>query len=86
MAAATWHRDQSRREGMSGTGRQGAVTITIDDATIDRAAQVLRGDAEAKQLLAWLWKKSEADSVQRGMFRHFVARCVAALEASQAKA
>ncbi len=70
---------------MSGTGQTRSVTITVDDAIIDRAALVLREDAEAKQLLAWLWKKNEADSVQRGMFRHFVARCVAALEASQAK-
>lgn len=61
------------------------MTITIDDAAIDRAAQALRADAEAKQLLDWLWKKNESDSVQRGMFRHFVGRCVAALEASQAK-
>ena len=64
----------------------GLRTISIDEATIDRAAHVLRDDAEAKQLLTWLWKKSESDAVQRGMFRHFVARCVAALEASQAKA
>ncbi len=70
---------------MSGTGQTRSVTITVDDAIIDRAALVLREDVEAKQLLAWLWKKNEADSVQRGMFRHFVARCVAALEASQAK-
>ncbi len=70
---------------MSGTGQTRSVTITVDDAIIDRAALVLREDTEAKQLLAWLWKKNEADSVQRGMFRHFVARCVAALEASQAK-
>lgn len=71
---------------MSETGRRGPLTITIDDATIDRAAHALRDDAEAKQLLAWLWKKNESDAVQRGMFRHFVARCVAALDASQPKA
>ncbi len=71
---------------MSGIGRNAALTITVNNATIDRAAHVLRDDAEAKQLLAWLSKKNETESVQRAMFRHFVARCVAALEAGQAKA
>ena len=59
--------------------------IAIDDAVIDRAARLLSEDAEAKQILPLLWRKNDSETVQRGLFRHFVARCIAALEAGQAQ-
>jgi hypothetical protein len=59
--------------------------IAIDEAAIDRAARFLSDDAEAKQILPLLGRKGDSETVQRGLFRHFVARCVAALEAGRAK-
>ncbi len=59
--------------------------ITVDEAAIDRASRLLSEDAEAKQILPLLWRKGDSETVQRGLFRHFVARCIAALEAGQAK-
>lgn len=59
--------------------------IAIDEAAIDRASRLLSDDVEARQILPLLWRKGDSETVQRGLFRHFVARCVAALEAGQAK-
>jgi hypothetical protein len=59
--------------------------IVIDEAAIDRASRLLSEDTEARQILPLLWRKNDSETVQRGLFRHFVARCVAALEAGQAK-
>jgi hypothetical protein len=59
--------------------------IAIDEAAIDRASHLLSEDVEARQILPLLWRKGDSETVQRGLFRHFVARCVAALEAGQAK-
>lgn len=59
--------------------------IVVDEAAIDRAARLLSEDGEAKQILPLLWRKGDSETVQRGLFRHFVSRCVAALQASQAK-
>ena len=67
-----------------GSNKDGRV-VAIDEATIDRASRLLGDDAEAKQILPLLWRKGDSETVQRGLFRHFVARCVAALEAAQAK-
>jgi hypothetical protein len=67
-----------------GSNRDGKA-IALDDAIIDRVARLLSDDAEARQILPLLWRKGDADAIQRGLFRHFVERCVAALEAAQAK-
>jgi hypothetical protein len=59
--------------------------IVIDEAAIDRASRLLSEDAEARQMLPLLWRKNDSETVQHRLFRHFMARCVAALEAGQAK-
>jgi len=60
-------------------------SIVVDEAAIDRAARLLSEDAEARQILALLWRKGDSDMVQRGLFSHFLACCVAALEKGQAQ-
>jgi hypothetical protein len=60
-------------------------SIVVDEAAIDRAAHLLSQDAEARQMLPLLWRKGDSETVQRGLFSHFLARCVAALEKGQAK-
>jgi hypothetical protein len=69
---------------MDGSGGE-RRSIVIDEAAIERAARLLSEDAEARQILPLLWRKGDSDTVQRGLFRHFVARCVAAFEKGQAK-
>ncbi|HJT09043.1 MAG TPA: hypothetical protein VJ747_19075 [Stellaceae bacterium] len=69
---------------MDGTGQE-KRSIVVDEATIERAARLLSEDAEARQILPLLWRKGDSDTVQRGLFSHFLARCVAALERGQAK-
>jgi hypothetical protein len=59
--------------------------IAIDDDAIDRASRLLSADTDARQIVPLLWRKGDSETVQRGLFRHFIARCVAALEAGQAK-
>ena len=59
--------------------------IAIDEAAIDRASRLLSEDAEAKQILPLLWRKGDSETVQRGLFRHFVTRCIAALETGHTK-
>jgi hypothetical protein len=60
-------------------------SILVDEAAIERAARLLSEDAEARQILPLLWRKGDSDTVQQGLFSHFLARCVAALEKGQAK-
>lgn len=67
-----------------GSKRDGRV-IAIDEAAIDRASRLLSDDAEARQILPLLWRKGDPETVQRGLFRHFVTRCIAALEAAQGR-
>ena len=62
----------------------GKRSIVVDEAAIERAARLLSVDSEARQILPLLWHKGDADSVQRSLFGHFLARCVAALEKGQA--
>jgi hypothetical protein len=68
-------------DGTSGEKR----SIVVDAAAIDRAARLLSQDAEARQILPLLWRKGDSETVQRGLFNHFLARCVAALAAAQGK-
>ena len=60
-------------------------SIVVDEAIIERAARLLSEDAEARQILPLLWRKADSDTVQRGLFSHFLVRCIAALEKGQAK-
>ena len=60
-------------------------SILVDEAAIERAARLLSEDAEARQILPLLWRKGDSATVQHGLFGHFLARCVAALEKGQAK-
>lgn len=66
------------------SNKKGRV-IALDEALIDRASRLLGDDAEAKQIVPLLWRKGDSETVQRGLFRHFVTRCIAALEAAQAR-
>ncbi|HWG79647.1 MAG TPA: hypothetical protein VN681_07735 [Stellaceae bacterium] len=69
---------------MAGSGGE-KRSIIIDGAVIERAARLLSEDAEARQILPVLWRKGDSDTVQQGLFGHFLARCVAALERGQVK-
>ena len=69
---------------MHGSGEE-KRSIVVDEAAVERAARLLSEDAEARQILPLLWRKGDSDAVQRGLFSHFLARCVAALEKGQAK-
>jgi hypothetical protein len=60
-------------------------SILVDEAAIERAARFLSEDAEARQILPLLWRKGDSATVQHSLFRHFLARCVAAFEKGQAK-
>lgn len=77
-----YHLIESRAGMADGSKRDGRV-IAIDEAAIDRASRLLSDDAEARQILPLLWRKGDPETVQRGLFRHFVTRCIAALEAAQ---
>lgn len=66
-------------------GTSGEKRSIVVDAAVDRAAQLLSQDAEARQILPLLWRKGNSETVQRGLFNHFLARCVAALAAGQGK-
>jgi hypothetical protein len=68
---------------VDGRGRE-RRSIVVDEAAIERAARLLSEDAEARQILPLLWHKGDSDTVQRSLFSHFLARCVAALEKGQA--
>jgi hypothetical protein len=70
---------------MDERSKRDSRVIAVDEAAIDRASRLLSDDAEAKQIVPLLWRKGDSETVQRGLFRHFVTRCVAALEAAQAK-
>ena len=69
---------------VDGSGGQ-KRSIIIDEAAIERAARLLSEDAEARQMLSLLWRKGDSATVQRSLFSHFLARCVAALEKGQRK-
>ena len=66
-------------------GTSGEKRSIVVDAAVDRAAQLLSQDAEARQILPLLWRKGDSETVQRRLFSHFLARCVAALAAGQVK-
>jgi len=67
-------------EGMQPDGKTVIFVAFYGYPPNKRAAQLLSEDAEAQQILPLLWRKGDSDTVQHGLFSHFLARCVAALE------